>query len=60
MHGPRLAFDSWKTNIFEVLLPRLENTDNVDKARLERIRALFAAPELPMDGNRITDMRLEA
>jgi hypothetical protein len=59
IHGAQLAFDSWKTNVFEMLLPHLENTDNIDNVQLERIWVLFAVPELPMDSDRIADMQFE-
>ncbi|KAJ7347523.1 hypothetical protein DFH08DRAFT_161511 [Mycena albidolilacea] len=50
-----LAFKSWKKNVLVGLLPRI---DTVDKARLERVWGLFAAPEL--DEETLGDMRLSA
>ncbi|KAF8172943.1 hypothetical protein K438DRAFT_1772375 [Mycena galopus ATCC 62051] len=53
----KLTFDSWKTNVFEALRPRLENTDDqTRKERLETIENLFKADELTAEN--INDMRL--
>jgi hypothetical protein len=43
---PQLAFKSWKKNVLVGLLRRIGKADTIDKARLERVRTLFAAPEL--------------
>jgi hypothetical protein len=51
---PRL----WKKNVLVGLLPRIGKADTVDKARLERVRTLFAAPEL--DEESLGDMGLSA
>jgi len=52
-----LAFNSWKTNVFDALSPRLENTDT-DKARIETIRQLFAS-EGELKADKLKDMRFE-
>ncbi|KAF7349851.1 CULLIN-2 domain-containing protein [Mycena venus] len=53
-----LAFVSWKTNVFESLLPRLENTEEADKTQLETIRQCFASEELKADS--IKNMHVQA
>ncbi|KAJ7347585.1 hypothetical protein DFH08DRAFT_868297 [Mycena albidolilacea] len=53
-----LAFKSWKNHVFEALLLRLENSNTVEKARLERIRTLFEAPELNQES--LGNMHLSA
>ncbi|KAJ7861379.1 hypothetical protein B0H14DRAFT_2742071 [Mycena olivaceomarginata] len=53
-----LAFDGWKTNVFERLHLRLENADSIDKARFEMIRSCFAAEEL--NNGDLQNMRLGA
>ncbi|KAJ7195997.1 Cullin repeat-like-containing domain protein [Mycena haematopus] len=50
-----LAFNNWKTNVFEPLCPRLENTDETREARLATIRNLFASGELKAE--KLVEMR---
>ncbi|KAJ7438859.1 hypothetical protein FB451DRAFT_1415980 [Mycena latifolia] len=52
-----LALNTWKTNVFESLSPRLESADESRKARLETIRNLFASEVLKAES--FKDMRVE-
>ncbi|KAJ7087006.1 hypothetical protein C8R44DRAFT_820560 [Mycena epipterygia] len=51
-----VAFNSWKTNVFDALSPRLENTD-AGKLRIGMIQQLFASEELKSES--LKDMRFE-
>ncbi|KAJ7919263.1 Cullin repeat-like-containing domain protein [Mycena leptocephala] len=51
-----VAFNSWKTNVFDALSPRLENTD-AGKVRTEMIQQFFESAELKSES--LKDMRFE-